>query len=335
MNFIYNLANMVDSTFFLAGIILVITYIITLILTKVWIRAAKAFKLVGKDINKLGDVRVPEAGGVAVIFATVFGLFIYIFFKTFLLQSATHFVEILAIALTILLAGFLGFIDDILGWKKGLKQWHKPLLTLPLAIPLAVLNASATVMNVPFLGAIDFGIVYPLAIIPIAIVGAANGFNMLAGINGLEAGMGTIILGTLAIILYSRAPWLALIAAVTAAALFGFLLFNKYPARVFPGNSLTYAVGTLIGVLATIGDVTKAGLLLFTPYFIELILKARTKFRGESFGKPSEDGTLRPPEKISSLTHVSMRIFKTEKRAVIGILCSELVLAALALILFL
>jgi len=38
-------------------------------------------------------------------------------------------------------------------------------------------------------GAVDWGIFYPLAIIPIGIVGAANAYNMLAGYNGLEAGM--------------------------------------------------------------------------------------------------------------------------------------------------
>lgn len=36
-------------------------------------------------------------------------------------------------------------------------------------------------------GVVDWGIFYPLAIIPIGIVGAANAYNMLAGYSGLEA----------------------------------------------------------------------------------------------------------------------------------------------------
>ncbi|MDP2841599.1 MAG: hypothetical protein Q8O17_04910 [Candidatus Methanoperedens sp.] len=44
-------------------------------------------------------------------------------------------------------------------------------------------------MAFPFLGTLDIGLLYPLLIIPIGMIGASNAFNMLAGYNGLEAGM--------------------------------------------------------------------------------------------------------------------------------------------------
>ena len=69
------------------------------------------------------------------------------------------------------------------------------------------------------------------------------------------------------------------------------------------------------------------------PYFIELALKARTKFKSESFGTPTEDGLLKAPDKIASMTHISMRLFKTEKRTVLGLLVLELMLAAVVIIL--
>jgi UDP-N-acetylglucosamine--dolichyl-phosphate N-acetylglucosaminephosphotransferase len=325
---------MVDTGLILAGAIIVTTAIITLFLTKLWMRAARSFGLVGKDMNKWDKKDVPEAGGVAVVFSIVFGVLFFVFFKIFLLQTETHFVELFAIALTVLLAGFLGFIDDILGWKKGLKQWQKPLLTIPIAIPLAVLNAGNLTLHIPFFGVVDFGLILPLLIIPAAIVGSANGFNMLAGLNGLEAGMGAIILCALSIILYvNQQSWLALVAMIAVATLFSFLLFNKYPAKVFPGNSLTYAIGALIGLLAVVGDAAGAGLVLFAPYFVELIIKARHKFKTECFGIPQKDGTLRSPEKISSLTHVGIKVFKSERGAVLGLLSTEVILAIIVLIL--
>ncbi|MGB9675012.1 MAG: MraY family glycosyltransferase [Candidatus Nanoarchaeia archaeon] len=322
------------GTVIFTAIIIISTFFASHILTKGWIFAAKKFGLVGKDMNKAKSVSCAEAGGIAVLFSTIFGIFFYVFFKTFIWRSATHFVEVLAIACTLLLAGFLGFIDDILGWKKGLAQWQKPLFTIPIAIPLAVLNASQTNLTIPFFGNVDFGLYFPLILVPVAIVGASNGFNMLAGLNGLEAGMGAIILGTLTIILLKSAPWLALLTCLCTASLLAFLLFNWYPAKVFPGNCLTYTIGALIGAVAILSDATTSAIILFLPYFAEFVLKAKSKFKGESFGVPLQDGTLKPPEKISSLTHIFMRFAKTEKRTVQAILGMELMLAVFVLFLY-
>ena len=74
----------------------------------------------------------------------------------------------------------------------------------------------------------------------------------------------------------------------------------------------------------------RAGLILFIPYFIEFLLKARHKFKIESFGIPQPDGTLKVPEKIGSLTHVYAKIFKTEKSAVRAIFATEILLAVIA-----
>ncbi len=333
---------MVNGTLVLASIITFATFVATLFLTKMWIRVAKAFGLTGKDLNKWQGKQVAEAGGVAVIFSIVFGLFFYIFLKTFLLQTETHFVELLAIAVTVLLAGFIGFMDDILGWKKGLKQWQKPLLTIPLALPLAILNAGHSTMTVPFFGIVDFGIIYPLVIVPIAIMGAANGYNMLAGYNGLEAGLGAIILTALglAATLYNN-YWLALIAFIAVAALVAFLCFNWSPAKVFPGNSLTYGIGALIAVIAIFGDLERFALLLFIPFFIDALLYFRARCIDkvgdvQAFGKPNKDGTIEAPyDKIYDSAHIAIKLQKklfgkaTEKGVTKIILCAEIILAIL------
>lgn len=338
---------MVNGTLVLAGIITFATFIATLFLTKAWIRVARAFGLVGKDMNKFDKRLVAESGGIAVIFSIIFGLFFFIFLKTFLLQTETHFVELLAITLTIALACFIGFIDDILGWKKGLKQWQKPLLTIPLALPLVVLNAGHSVMNVPFLGTIDFGIIYPLVIVPIAIIGAANGYNMLAGYNGLEAGIGVIMLTAMGLVtLTMQTYWLALVAFVAVAALLAFLLFNWYPARIFPGDSLTYAIGALIAVIAILGNIEKFALVLFLPFFIDAALYARARLIDkagdvQAFGKPNKNGTIEMPyDKIYDSSHIAIKIQKkifgkaTERGVTLLIIGFEIIIAAVGYLCF-
>ena len=338
---------MVNGTGILAGIITFATFIATLFLTKAWIKVARNFGLVGKDMNKLSNKKIAESGGIAVIFSVVFGLFFYIFLKTFLLQTETHFIDLLAIAITILLASFIGFLDDILGWKKGLAQWQKVLLTIPIAFPLAILNSGHSIMNVPLFGMIDFGLIYPLIIVPLAIVGAANGYNMLAGYNGLEAGLGAIILGALGLVaLKMGSTWLALVAFIAVAALLAFLLFNWYPAKVFPGDSLTYAIGALIAIIAILGNMEKLAAFLFIPFFIDALLyfKARIVDKAgdvQAFAKPNKDGTIAMPySKIYDSTHAAIWLQKklfgkaTEKKVTSMILIFELILATVAIALF-
>lgn len=320
-----------DGTIYLAFFSLVTSFVTTLLLTKLWIRAAKKFGLTGKDMNKVNGKEIAEEGGIAVLFGVLAGLFVYIFFKTFYLKTETHLTLILAVVSSLLFAGFFGFLDGILGWKKGLRQWQKPLLILPAAIPLMVLAAGHSTMILPFFGRTDVGILYPLIFVPIGIIGAANGFNMLAGMNGLEAGMGSIILSAIGIIaFFIGAPWVSLIAFSAVAALLAFMIFNKYPAKVFPGDALTYSIGALIAITVILGNMEKIGLFLFAPYFIEFFLKAKHRFKIESFGIPQQDGTLKVPEKIGSLTHIYAKIFKTEKATVRAILATEILLALIA-----
>ncbi len=314
---------------------LAISFFSTLFLTKLWIRAARRFGLVGKDMNKVNGKEVAEAGGIAVLFGLLAGLFFYIFFKTFFLKSSENLIEILAAVAALLLAGFVGFIDDILGWKQGLRKWQKPLLTLPAAIPLMVTNTGHSTMSLPFVGSFNLGIIYPLFLVPIGVIGAANAYNMLAGLNGLEAGMGAIILSTMSIVAYQTGfNWLSVLLLIATISLGAFFVFNKYPAKVFPGDSLTYSIGALIAIGAIFGDMERIALFLFLPYIAEFFLKARYRFNTESFGLPNGNGTLTPPQKVSSLTHIYMKYFKTEKMTVLGLLGTELLLAAIVLVFY-
>jgi len=173
-------------------------------------------------------------------------------------------------------------------------------------------------MNVPFFGNIDFGIIYPLLIIPLAIAATSTVYNFLAGFNGLETGQGIIILSFLSYVSYvTGTPWLAFVGMIMVSCLFVFYLYNKVPAKVFPGDILTYSVGAMIGIMAVLGNFEKIALVVFFPYLIEMGLKLRGRLKKQSFGIPQKDGSLKMPyEKIYGLTHLGIFLVGKMKKKV-------------------
>ncbi len=317
-----------------------ISFIVTLILTPHWIKAAKRVGLVGRDMNKYDKPEVAEMGGIAVIAGFLAGVFYYIGLSTFYFKQNGFIVYIFAAISSILIISIIGIIDDVLGWKIGLRQWQKPLLTLAAALPMAAINAGKSTMILPFIGAVDFGILYPLLIVPIGIAGASNGFNMLAGYNGLEAGMGIIIITALSYVAYLNGySWVSVLGMCMVFSLLAFLRYNWYPAKVFPGDTLTYSVGALIACLAILGNMEKIAVLLFLPYYIDFLLPLRKKMKVEAFAKVNRDNSLELPyDKLYDLTHLVIYILKKikkkvyEKDVVVSILVAEAIIALLVVL---
>ena len=230
----------------------------------------------------------------------------------------------------------VGFIDDLLIKSKdessGLKQWQKPILTLTAAIPLMVVNAGVTTMWIPIFGRTDLGIIYPLLLIPIGVIGAANMVNLLAGINGLETGMGIIYTGTLGLYAYFNGrETAALIALLIFSSLIAFYIFNKYPAKILPGDSLTYLLGGSIAVIAKLGNIERAAIIASITFFIEFILKWRSKFKAKSYGYYYK-GKIKSyhGNKIYSLVHLLTREgTHTEKQITAFFIILELVFCLL------
>jgi len=281
-----------------------------------WIKQAKKYGLVGKDIQKVKKEEVAESGGIIVLLGTSLGILSYVAVSVFVFkEGGGDLIKIFALLSVLLISAMVGLMDDLLGWKKGLSRKIRILIILFAAVPLMVIGAGFFSMMVPFVGEINFGLLYPLIIIPLGVVGSVTTFNFLAGWNGLEARQGILILGALAIITYlTGSSWLSLIALIMVAALIAFYFFNKFPAKVFPGDVLTYSTGAMIAAIAILGNVERIAVLFFVPYIIEVILKARGRLKKESFGKVQEDGSIEAPyEKVYSLTHVSIRILKKIK----------------------
>src|SRR3989344_5661816 len=283
-----------------------------------WIRKAKATGLIWEDMNKPGKPKnVAGSGGIVVVVAFVVGVLYYIAIRTFFIKAQNGIsLEIFALLSVVLILAIVGIIDDLLGWRHGgLSKRTRIFLAFVASIPLVVINAGSSEMSFPFLGIVDIGVLYPLLLIPVGIAGATTTYNFLAGFNGLEAGQGILILSFLSFVAYQTgSPWLAVIGLIMVAALIGFWFYNKYPAKVFPGDSLTRTIVALIAGMAILGNFEKIAVFVFIPYILETALKSRGKLAKASFAKPNKDGSLDMLyDKIYGLEHLAIFVSKRVK----------------------
>ncbi len=300
---------------FLLIVSVIISFLTTFISLPFWIKQAHLNGLSGKDMHKVDKRAVAEAGGITVLLGASLGILFYVAANVFYFGKNDKLIYIFGLLAVILISAIVGLVDDLLGWKKGLTKLVRLSLVFFAAIPLMVLNAGTGIILLPFFGLVNFGIIYSLILIPLGIVGATTTFNFLAGYNGLEVKQGILILSALAIITYLRGnPWLSVIALIAVASLTAFYFFNKYPAKVFPGDVMTYSIGALIASIAILGNIERIALFFFIPYLIEVGLKLRGKLNKESFAKLNEDGSLEMPyEKVYGLEHLAIKILKRIK----------------------
>lgn len=316
----------------------IISLFFSLITIPYWIHRSKQHKLLITDVQKVPAREIAYMAGVPVTIAATLGILCYIAWQTFG-SSADNTTALLASVCTILLALIIGMLDDLLGEKIGLRAYQKTLLTLFAALPLIVVNAGNHVMKLPIIGTVEFGNWYAFAIVPVAIVGASNGFNMLAGANGLESGMALLTLGALSYLAFTVGnPIGGIIAVCMLAATLVFFFYNKYPASILPGDSFTYALGASIAIIAILGNLERGALMLFSLYFVELALKIRGRFKKESLAKANWDGTITNKYKrIYSLNHLSITLLEKtkgsarEKSMVRSILATQLLIVLLTI----
>ena len=92
-----------------------------------------------------------------------------------------------------------------------------------------------------------------------------NSVNFIDGLDGLLAGVATIAaatLGVIALLSVPTQPAVALMCALLAGSLLGFLPWNFHPARVFIGTAGVFIVGYALAVLSVLGTAKVAVALL-------------------------------------------------------------------------
>lgn len=155
--------------------------------------------------------------------------------------------------------GIVGFIDDYIKVVKkrnlGLTEIQKLILQIVasfLFVYLLKINGvTETAARIPFTDiSVDLGIWYiPICIF--VIIGTVNAVNLTDGIDGLAASV-TVVAMTFFILASKKinSGESAVFAVITDGALLGFLLYNKYPAKVFMGDTGSLFLGGAVAALA-------------------------------------------------------------------------------------
>jgi len=207
--------------------------------------------IVGKDIHKSWKPIVAEMGGFGILFGFIIGMFSGICMH----EDLTF--KLVVVLLVILLVGMIGIIDDLLALSSKEKFFLLFLAGLPLIW--------AAPPNV--------GIFYLISM-PIALSIGSNLTNMLAGLNGIESGLGIISMASLTIACIILGKYdVTIISMSMLGALIAFLYFNRYPAKIFPGDTGTLIIGAAVVCIAFIGRVKLIAIIVLMPHIIDAALK--------------------------------------------------------------
>jgi UDP-GlcNAc:undecaprenyl-phosphate GlcNAc-1-phosphate transferase len=172
---------------------------------------------------------------------------------------------------------------------------------------------------------ISVGVVYPLCgsmtvnivVSVLWLVGITNAFNLLDNMDGLSAGIALISAGYL-VVFFAIGGYRdqAVIVALSAGAIAGFLVFNFSPARIFMGDSGSLFIGFVLGATSILDVTHVAGVPVFVlapvtvlaiPIFDTLFVSVTRRLRGQAI---SEGGT-------DHSSHRLVRLGLRERRAVL------------------
>jgi UDP-N-acetylglucosamine--dolichyl-phosphate N-acetylglucosaminephosphotransferase len=229
----------------------VVAFLVTYLAMPRLIKKLRNAQIVGKDIHKPSKPKVAEMGGIGILLGFIIGLFVAIY-----LYPTLQFTLIITM-LVILLVGMVGMVDDLI----DLSSKEKLILLWFAGLPLI------------WIAPPNVGILYIL-LIPVAVTIAANLTNMLAGLNGIESGLGAIAMTSLTVSCIILGKYdVAIISMAMLGALLAFLIYNRHPSRVFPGDVGTLIIGATIVAVAFIGRVKIIALIVLIPNIIDSALK--------------------------------------------------------------
>ena len=232
--------------------------------------------------RKVHKVPIPRMGGLAIYSGFLFGYMIF----------GTH----TDIMNSILIGSFIiiitGIIDDISPLSAKVKLCGQIAASLVVVFYGKILLSSISAFGIY----IDFGILSYLITI-IFILAFINCMNLIDGLDGLAAGIGSIFfltVGSIAIFKSSQGLDFILCFIMLGSCL-GFLKYNANPASIFMGDTGSMFLGFIISVIALLGfkNVTMTSIIIpFTilaiPFLDTIFAIIRRYLKNESITKPDK-----------------------------------------------
>lgn len=193
----------------------------------------------GPPSHKLKKSQIPTIGGI-IFLIPIFVITTILFFSKNEFQT----LDLIVILGTTLVMASLGFIDDYLKvvkkHNKGISGWLKLFIQFLVSFAIYYLYKE------------DAPLTYLIWVFFI-IAGASNSYNLTDGLDGLAVSISLVsLLGFSFLCLQTGKSELVTFLIIFIGSLFGFLYFNKYPAKVFMGDTGSLAIGGAIGATALV-----------------------------------------------------------------------------------
>jgi len=238
-----------------------------------------AMRKKGEFTEAFKKLVVPESLGIV-----VGGIYLCIVFAALLL-TGLPLVKANGAVTSIAVMLLLGFVDDVLDvrWR------YKIVLSIFGAMPLVMAydGSLSIAVPIPLRSLLETSVVYlgPIYLLYLVLlcVFCTNSINILAGVNGVEVGQ-SLVIGCASLVYNivqlrhsdttTRQQHVLCIILLMPFLAVSYALwkFNRYPSRVFVGDSYTYFAGIVLAVAGVSGVYSKTLMLFFMPQLINFIL---------------------------------------------------------------
>jgi UDP-GlcNAc:undecaprenyl-phosphate GlcNAc-1-phosphate transferase len=245
------------------------TAVVSFLLTPLTIRYARRLGAIDEpdSARRVHSRPIPRTGGLAVAASFVgvglAGLAINAVLQLTPPLRTVRTPELIALFAGVATGALIGYLDDRLQLRA---RWQ--FIGQFLLAGIALLG-SIRIERLPNPLAEGGGFLLPewaaVAATTLWIVGMLNSVNFVDGLDGLLTGIAliaAIVLGVISLVDQPISPAVAVMCALLAGSLLGFLPYNFHPARVFIGTAGVLAVGYALALLSVLGTAKVAVALL-------------------------------------------------------------------------
>jgi phospho-N-acetylmuramoyl-pentapeptide-transferase len=252
----------------------------------IWLLAGPAYirwlqkKALGQFVREEGPERhhqkagTPTMGGLLILLA----ILLVVVLKVLVWPQPELSSLVWGVLGVLVVLGGLGAVDDaskiLKRQNKGVGARDKMLIQLALGAALGwwrmSLDPNGSVVDVFGLFAVNLSWFYPV-FTALFLAGFSNAYNLTDGLDGLAASTGIMTFMALGFVFQGLFPDFAFLSVATLGALIGFLVFNKYPAKVFMGDTGSLALGGMMAAMAILAKIEAMLVLLGLIYVIEAL----------------------------------------------------------------
>jgi phospho-N-acetylmuramoyl-pentapeptide-transferase len=278
-----------------------------------WLKSNEIRQFVREEgpASHAGKARTPTTGGICFIVAIVV-TFLVFSFALGGIDARAVLVLILA-----LLCGAVGLVDDLAKIKNRANRGLSAGLRLKLEAAigglfgLVLLFFTAHSQSIWLPQALGLGLQWQLpswlfiCLSLFLVASTTNALNLHDGMDGLAGGTSALVLMTMAVILIgTNQIGLAQLALAAVGALMAFLLFNRYPAKIFMGDTGSLFLGGLMAGLTIAGGLV----FWFVPLSLIYIAETLSVIMQVSYFKLTKPYS--PPQPINRLSLIWLKLTK-------------------------